>query len=462
MQPLCLLPNRGRVVRFRGLATLALISAGLAVALVRPVAAQLTTEALIGDSVSDIGGTKYADVDEAIKRYTNRDILGAQQFLEAAVRKTPSLPPVDLLLAKMHFFAGDAAAGLMSLEKTAMDNPTDPEPYLILGDQAITQRQTIPADALYEKAIKLLDSFEGNNKRKRSLTIRARNGDSIVAEGRKDWPTAVDDLNALIKLDPENATAHYRLGRALFMQKKTKEGYDSFVKASQLDKNLPDPNVSAALIYEMMGSHNEAKTAFETAVKAKRNDAKTLASYAQWLLQTGDVGQAEKALKAARDVEPENLDVLVLSGVAARMEKKMQPAEDYLVAALRLAPSNAAVINQLALLLIDQPDEGKRKRAVEFAKINATMQQNNPEANVTYAWVLYQTGNNRDASAILRKVQFGGLSADSNYLVARMLADQNQTDFAKQVLESAFENSSGGVFVFKDDANELKTKLASP
>jgi predicted Zn-dependent protease len=76
----------------------------------RAANAQLTTEVLIGDSISD-PGPRYSDVDEAIKRFTNRDPLGAQQFLEAAVRKNPNLPPVDLLLAKMYLLSGDAASG---------------------------------------------------------------------------------------------------------------------------------------------------------------------------------------------------------------------------------------------------------------------------------------------------------------------------------------------------------------
>ena len=49
----------------------------------RFASAQMTTDQLIGDSVSD-AATKYSDVDEAIKRFNNRDVLGARQFLEAA------------------------------------------------------------------------------------------------------------------------------------------------------------------------------------------------------------------------------------------------------------------------------------------------------------------------------------------------------------------------------------------
>ncbi len=437
----------------------ALLAVGLAGTLAAEARAQITTQLLIGDAVSD-PGTRYGDVDEAIKRFSNRDPLGAQQFLEAALRKNPTLPPVDLLLAKMYILSGDTASALASLEKTASENPTDPEPYLILGDQAISAGQTIQAEALYEKALGLIDGFKGNDKRKRSFIIRARTGRSLVAERRQDWDVASNDLKTLLSVDPDNAAGHYRLGRALFMQKKFPEGNAEFAKASKLDKNLPNQDVAAALLYEQLGMRNEAKTAFENAVKANRDDVKTLNAYAQWLLATGDVARAEQALTAARRVAPEDLDTLVLSGVAARMGKKMKPAEDYFVAALRLSPSNAAVINQLALLLVEQPDEDKRQRAMEFARINAMLQPNSAEANITLAWVLYQVGNTRDAETALRKgLAARNMSPDSNYLVAKILADQNRPDVAKQFLTAALENSAGGLSVLRTEAEALKKQL---
>ena len=359
-----------------------MMALGVAGLLDRTGLAQLTTEALIGDSVSDLGGSRYSDIDEAIKRFSNRDELGARTFLETAVRKNSKLPPVDLILAKMYLLSGNASAGMAYLEKTVMDNPGDPEPFLILGDDAFRSGQTIHAEALYGRALTLIDAFQGNEKRKRSFVIRARNGHSAVAERRKNWQEAVDDLNILLKVDPDNATAHYRLGRALFMLKKAREGYEEFKKASELEKDLPGPYVSAALMYEQLDERADANRAFERAVAENKTDTKTLTAYAGWLLKTGETDKAESTLADARRLEPENLDVLVLSGVAARMAKKMKPAEDYLVAALRLSPSNTAVVNQLALLLIDQPDDQKRRRALEFAQINATLQPNSSEAAI--------------------------------------------------------------------------------
>ena len=141
----------------------------------------------------------------------------------------------------------------------------------------------------------------------------------------------------------------------------------------------------------------------------------------------------------------------------------MKPAEDYFVAALRLSPSNAAVINQLALLLIDQPDEQKRQRALEFAKINALLQPNNAESNITLAWVLYQIGNNREAEAALRKgLQAGNPSPDSNFLIAKILVDQNKPDVAKQFLNYALESDTGALFLLREDAQKLKEQLGGP
>jgi tetratricopeptide (TPR) repeat protein len=423
--------------------------------------AQITTDQLIGDSVSD-AATKYPDVDEAIKRFNNRDVLGARQFLEAAGRKNNALPPVDLSLAKMFFLSGNAAAGQASLEKNVMENPGDPEAYLILGDQAIQAGHSIEADALYEKALALIDKFDGNAKRKRNFVIRVRNGHSVVAERRKNWQTTIDDLQALLQVDPDNSTAHYRLGRALFMLGKSKDGYDQFAKASELDKEMMNPYVASALVYEQLGKRPEAQKAFDRAISANKSDVKVLTSYASWLLQTGDEAKAESVLADARKIDPDNLDVLSLSGVAARMAKKMKPAEDYLMAALRLAPSNGGVTNQLALLLVDQPDDAKRQRALEFAKINAMLRPDSPEANVTLAWVLYQTGNNRDAGTALQKaLQSGSLGADSSYQVAKMLADQNQTDAAKQFLTRALDPTAngGGLFIMHEEAEALKAKL---
>jgi tetratricopeptide (TPR) repeat protein len=422
-------------------------------------AAQMTKENLIGDAVSELGN-RYSDVDEAIKRFTNRDVLGARTFLESAKRKDPALPPPDLLLAKMYFMAGNAAAGRASLERTAMEAPDDPEAYLILADQAIQQRRLIEAESLYDKGLELAAKFDDNAKRKRNFEVRARTGRALVAEQRRKWADAAQDLKALLEIDPDNAAGHYRFGQALFMQKQFRDGYNEFVAAKKLNKELPDPYVAAALMYAQLGQQSEAQQAFDRALKENSSDPSTLTAYAQWLIRQGSIEKAESVLANARKANPDALNIWILSGVAARMNKKMKPAEDYFMEALRISPANGDTINQLALLLIEQGDQSKRQRALEFAGISSRLNNDSADAQVTLAWVLYQLGRANEAEQALRNgLQLGSLSPDSSFLVAKVLVDQNRADAARQILKGALDAETPGIFVNRQEAQALLETL---
>jgi len=456
----CRFPARLREAGYRvallGAASLVLLAGG------SPADAQLTTKILIDDSVSEIGN-RYGDVDEAIKRFMNRDVLAARQFLESAKKKDPALPPVDLLLAKMYFLTGNPQGGRVSLEKAALDNPDDPETYLILAEQAIQQGRTIEADALYERGLAMASKFSGNAKRKRNFEIRARSGRAAVEQRRKNWDTAIADLQALLKVDPENASAHYRLGQTQFMKQQFQEGFNEFTAAKKADKNLPDPYVAAAMMYDQLKMSDKAQQAFDRALTANATDAATLTAYTQWLIKQNtpeSLTKAEKLLADARKANPGNLNLLILSGVAARMQKKMKPSEDYFVEAHGISPGNGDVMNQLALLLIEQSDQAKRDRALQFATISAQLNNQNSDAQITLAWVLYQLQRTVDAEAALRNgLQMGNLSPDSSYLVAKILVEQNRADTAKQILQNALDGDNPGIFVFKKDAEALLKTL---
>jgi tetratricopeptide (TPR) repeat protein len=306
----------------------------------------------------------------------------------------------------------------------------------------------------------LATKFNGNPKRKRNFEIRARSGRAGVAQRRKDWEVAVADLKALLQTDPENAAAHYRLGQCLFMQKQFRPGLDEFTAAKKADKNLPDSYVASALMFDQLKMASEAQQAFDRAYSANKTDPATLTAYAQWLIKTGAVEKADGVLAEARKANPGNLNLLILSGVAARMMKKMKPAEDYFVEAFGIAPANGDVINQLALLLIEQADQSKRERALQFASMSSQLNSQSADAQITLAWVLYQLARQADAEQALRSgLQLGNLSPDSSYLVAKILHEQNRGETAKQILKSALENDSPGIFIYRKEAQALSDSI---
>jgi type IV pilus assembly protein PilF len=361
----------------------------------------------------------------------------------------------------MYVLSGNAAAGRISLEKVALENPGEPEAHLILADQAMQQGRFIEAEALYDKAIQMIDKFTENPKRKRNFQIRSRAGRAGVYERRKDWAAAAADLQAVLAADPENAASLYRLGRSQFMQKKFREGYEKFAEARKIDKNLPLADVSAALMYDQLGDQAKAQQFFDRAVAASKTDANTLTAYGQWLIKNGSLEKAETVLADARKSNPDVLNLMILSGVAARMNKKLKEAEDYFMQAVRLSPANGDTLKQLALLLIEQADPPKRQRALEFAGISSRLNNQSADAQVTFAWVLYQLGRGAEAEQALREgLQLGNLSPDSRYLVAKMLADRNRTA-AEQILREALETESAGIFVNRQEAKALLDSLGS-
>lgn len=450
---------------------LALASVALAIASDNAMAqAPITSEMLIGDAVTDPEAQRYSDIAEAIKRYNNNDALGAKQFLETAKRKDDRLPPVNLMMAKLYFLSNQSAAGLQSLEATARDDASDPEPYLLLADQAITQAQAVQASALYDKGIELTEKYDANPRRKRKFQIRGYAGRAAVLQRWQDWKGAEADLRKWIEADSEDANAQNRLGYVLFMQGREKEGYDAFTKSKALNKDLPSPYVSAASMYQRLANvpensekkseyESKARQSFERAYGEDKNNETTLIAYAEWLIRTGNLEQAATVLAGARQAQPGSHEIMLLSGVLAQMTGKNDDAAKFYNQTLALAPGNRDASNQLALLLIGNASDEDKVRAEQIARINQQLNQNNADVNITLAWVLRQRNKGAEANqAFQNGLRLGTLSADSNLLVAKLLAEQNRKDMALTLLENALKEEQG-IFVNRTEAEALIDSL---
>lgn len=452
------------------LAPLALLAAALVLGGNEAHAQNITPDNLIGDAVGDPTASRYSDIQEAINRYNNNDAMAARAYLESAKSKDDRLPPVNLMMAKLYLLSRQNAAGLAALEATARDAPGDPEPYLLLADQAIAQSQAVQASALYDKAIKLTEAYDANPRRKRKFVIRGHAGRSAVLQRWQDWQGAEADLRKWLEADPEDANAHNRLGFVLFMQGRERDGYDAFVKAKELNDDLPSPFVSAASMYQRMASVpdnadksqeylGKARQSFQAAYDKGKNDATTLIAYGEYLIRTGNFDTAQQVLAEARQSQPDSAEIQLLSGVLADMQGNADEAEQFYNRTLAISPGNRDANNQLALLLIGSEDSSKQGRAETVARLNQQLNQNNADINITLAWVLRQRGNLAEANQALQQgLRLGQLSADSQLVVAKLLAEQGKKDPARNILKAALKNEQG-IFVNRAEAQALLESL---
>jgi len=420
----------------------------------------LTPKYLIGSAVS-LSNRSYPEIEKAIQRFSNSDVAGAQEYLKKAKEKYPKLPPTDILMAKMQVLARNTRAVRFLLDRATTQHPEDPEAYLLLADQAFSSQRTPEALALFEYAAPLIEKFSANAKRKRNFNIQLLAGRAAVAQRRSQWEAANRLLRQWVDLDPENVAAHTRMGVVLFRLDKPEEALVEFSKAREINPNSPHPDVSLGQLFSANDKLDMARKSFEKAYSEDKSDTKVAQAYVEWLIQQGELEQAQAITAALREQSPDSTTALLLDGIVAYMQGQSDRAEQALQKVLSLEPRNARATDLLALLLIQSDDVADKERALQYAQLNSERFPKSSLANVTKAWVLYELGRKAEANKTLQQAGNMKPQADSVFLIAKIFAGEGKNDQAIQALEQIVAQKKTGLVIFRREAEELLNQLKS-
>ena len=211
----------------------------------------------------------------------------------------------------------------------------------------------------------------------------------------------------------------------------------------------------------------KAQEWFVAGLTAAPRDLNTRLMAAQWAWETNQLDEAKKQAAAALQLDAKSLRAKQLSGLIALFQKDYKAAELYFESAVLQEPKNSGASNNLALALIEQKDEAKRDRALQYAEANVQKNSKWAEGYSTYGWVLYKLGRLDDAEKALQQsisASGGSVGPETEYYLARILADVGKRDNdpkrltdAKRLLEEAVKTTSP--FAQKSDANELLQEL---
>jgi tetratricopeptide (TPR) repeat protein len=444
------------MVRAACLATLASI-----IALAGTVShAQVTAQTLIGKAVSD--DTQTQEVTGAINRFRDRDIDGCRAILERVKSNNVKMPPAGVMMAMLWLSVNQLAPARSELEETVIKFPKDPEPYLMMGDLAFQDRRVTDADMLFQRATQLTAEYTENAKRKRDFEIRCHAGNAAVAEARKQWEAAQGHLKSWIDLDPDNASAHQRMGIVLFQLSKPQEALEQFREAKKLDQKAVQPELAMARLYDDAKKRETAKKLIEAAIKEAPKDPAVLLAAAQWYLGQNDLERSKTIAEQALAIDAKSLESKVVRGAIARVARDYKAAEKFFNEAHVQSPGNFPASNSLALVLIESDDKDSRQRALEMAEANVAMhRENSPQqvnALTTLAWVYYKLGRREDAEKILAQItQNNALTTDGAYYVAKLLSDRGEKDRARKILDEVLANEP--MFATRPDAVDLLAKL---
>jgi tetratricopeptide (TPR) repeat protein len=443
-------------------AVVAAMMASFAVLVCMPAEAraQITAQTLIGKAVSD--DAQNQEVTGAINRFRDRDIDGCRAILERVKSNNAKLPPPGVMMAMLWLSVNQLGPARAELEDCVVKFPKDPEPYLMMGDLAFQDRRVTDADMLFREATRLAGEYTENAKRKRDFDIRCNAGSAAVAEARKQWELAQKHLQAWIDLDPDNASAHQRMGIVLFQLSKPQEALEQFREAKKLDQKAVQPELAMARLYDDAKKRDTAKKLIEAAIKEAPKDPAVLLAAAQWYLGQNDLERAKAIAEDALKLDAKSLEGRVVRGAIARVARDYATAEKFFYDAHVQSPGNFPASNSLALVLIESDDKDSRQRALEMSEANVAMhRENSPQqvnALTTLAWVYYKLGRREDAEKILAQItQNNALTTDGAYYVAKLLSDRGEKDRARKILEEVLANEP--MFATRPDAVDLLAKL---
>jgi predicted Zn-dependent protease len=283
---------------------------------------------------------------------------------------------------------------------------------------------------------------------------------ALVAEGRGDWKAAQKALADWLALDPANGGARQRLGKALFNLGKYQEAQQELQRATKDDASLEPAAVSMAWLHSRAGDLKKGEEWMHYALKGAPDSVVVRMGFAAWLLEQGRADEATEQARAAAKLEPKSFAVKRLIALAARQRKDLGAAEQAFQELATESPGDAWVRNQLALVLAEQADADKLRRALELAELSVRQNPNAPEALATLGTVYYHQHRLDEAEKVLQAVLASGkANSDAAYILAHVRADRGNPDGATALLKTAID--APGLFIFRKDAQQWFDRLTT-
>jgi tetratricopeptide (TPR) repeat protein len=394
-----------------------------------------------------------AEIELAVKSFEKRDFDACLQQLAKAVKLHPELPPPHALFAKLAFLGNQTGLIRPALERAVGEDADHPEVYILFGNLALVEGQLTDGAVHFEKAKALAGSQRWTADQRTRFERLCHQGNAFVAESRGDWKGARAALAAWLEQEPGNARARHRLGRALFGVGKYEEAHAELARAAGADPAVEPAAVVMAWLYSRERDFKKAGEWMDYAVKVAPGSAQVRIAVASWLLEQGRAEEARAHLEVAAKLDSKSAEVRRMLGLAARERKDLAAAEQVFQALSDESPADAWARNQLAMVLAEQPDDARKRRAVELAELSVRQDPKAVDALTTLGTVYYRIKRLDDAEKLLKAVVASGKgNSDAAYMLALVQADRGRSDGAAALIKTALK--APGLFVFRSDAQQ--------
>lgn len=167
-------------------------------------------------------------------------------------------------------------------------------------------------------------------------------GDLFRAEG--DYRAALDQYEAVVRLDPFSPGGFYRLGLAYQFLQRFVEARDAYLTALRLKADDPDSHMNLGLVYLALGELPQAMDHARKATELAPQSPNALTNFGVVLDAVGDLVGAERAFLTALELqgEPPSPATLLNLGQNLLKQNRGREAQEVLTRLTRVADSSLA------------------------------------------------------------------------------------------------------------------------
>jgi putative PEP-CTERM system TPR-repeat lipoprotein len=269
----------------------------------------------------------------------------------------------------------------------------------------------------------------------------------------KNEAAAAENLKRALQLDPKFVQA--RLGQVELAMRSGKQE-EALAIARQIQKEEPKSPLGFQVEGELLQAQQKmapALAAYEKAY-ALSNASTHLIKISEVLKQSGKESEAEARLAKYQAANPKDQLVGMLVADSYLAKRQFKQAIGSLEGIIKVNPSNAAALNNLAWAYQQENDA----RALPTAEQAYKLAGQNPAIMDTLGWLLVEKGDSARGLDLLRKAVAAAPEApDVRYHLAAALAKSGDKAGARKELEKTL--AYGKPFASMDDAKALMRQL---
>ncbi|HWD18130.1 MAG TPA: tetratricopeptide repeat protein [Verrucomicrobiae bacterium] len=317
----------------------------------------------------------------------------ARQYLNTALRLNTNYAQASLVLAQLDMRTQNAGAAVPRLERLIAQQPTLPEPRLLLAEAYAMQQEPQRALAIYRQLTQM-----------RPDDARMPYYLGVALAQNNDLTGAAKAFAKSLELSPDFQPALNRLVEAEVAAKHFDAAQDIVQK--RLDKNPKAGNLYLlrSAIYRAQDNNAKAEEALHQAIAVEPDLVQAYVSLAALDLANH---KEQEALDQLNSVVSHTNDISALMSLGALQQQMghYEAARDAYEKLLTVNPRFPAALNNLAYLYSENLND--LDKAYTDAQKARTLRPLDPYCGDTLGWILYKRGDYPRALALLREAAEG-------------------------------------------------------